>query len=335
MAEPRRCPSIVHRRNDLDDDRGFHTMSRLCEGRVAVITGAGRGIGREYALMLAEHGAKVVVNDLGADPNGRGDDAGPAGEVVEQIRAMGGEAVVNGADVSDFDAAREMIHQAIDTFGTLDILINNAGILRDRMVFTMGESDWDAVVQVHLKGTFAPAHHAAAWWREQTKAGRSFDARIINTSSTSGIFGNVGQTNYGAAKAGIAAFTVISAMELARYGITVNCIAPSALTRLTAPLMDGEISEEVQETMSPRWIAPIVTWLCSPEAANVTGRVWLAGNGHLGIAEGWALGPNAPLESQDPTALRPVVASLMSAAQLNADMNGHPTEGLGRPSREI
>ena len=311
-------------------------MSRLCEGRVAVITGAGRGIGREYALMLAQHGAKVVVNDLGADPDGRGGDAGPAGEVVEEIRAMGGEAVVNGADVSDFDAARDMIHQAIDTFGTLDILINNAGILRDRMVFSMSESDWDAVVQVHLKGTFAPVHHAAAWWREQTKAGQSFQARIINTASPSGIFGNVGQTNYGAAKAGIAAFTVISAMELVRYGITVNCIAPSALTRLTAPLMGGgDISEEIQETMSPTWIAPIVTWLCSPEADNVTGRVWVVGNGRLGIAEGWALGPNVPLESQDPTTLHPVVADLMAKAQLNADMSGNPTEGPGRPSHEI
>ena len=244
--------------------------------------------------------------------------------------------MVNGADVSDFDAARDMIHQAIDTFGTLDILINNAGILRDRMVFSMSESDWDAVVQVHLKGTFAPVHHAAAWWREQTKAGQSFQARIINTASPSGIFGNVGQTNYGAAKAGIAAFTVISAMELVRYGITVNCIAPSALTRLTAPLMGGaDISEEVQETMSPTWIAPIVTWLCSPEAANVTGRVWVVGNGRLGIAEGWALGPNVPLESQDPTTLQPVVADLMAKAELNADMSGNPAEGPGRPSHEI
>ncbi|WP_419925357.1 SDR family oxidoreductase [Candidatus Poriferisocius sp.] len=311
-------------------------MSRLCEGRVAVITGAGRGIGREYALMLAQHGAKVVVNDLGADPDGRGGDAGPAGEVVEEIRAMGGEAVVNGADVSDFDAARDMIHQAIDTFGTLDILINNAGILRDRMVFSMSETDWDAVVQVHLKGTFAPVHHAAAWWREQTKAGRSFQARIINTASPSGIFGNVGQTNYGAAKAGIAAFTVISAMELVRYGVTVNCIAPSALTRLTAPLMGGaDISEEVQETMSPTWIAPIVTWLCSPEAANVTGRVWVVGNGRLGIAEGWVLGPSVPLESQDPTTLHPVVADLMAKAELNADMGGIPAAGPGRPGNEI
>ena len=311
-------------------------MSKICEGRVAVVTGAGRGIGREYALMLAEHGAKVVVNDLGADPDGRGGDAGPAGEVVEEIRAMGGEAVVNGADVSDFEAARAMIHQAIDTFGTLDILINNAGILRDRMVFSMSESDWDAVVQVHLKGTFAPVHHAAAWWREQTKAGRSFEARIINTTSPSGIFGNVGQTNYGAAKAGIAAFTVISAMELVRYGVTVNCIAPSAFTRLTAPLMGGDqLPDDAKESMGPRWIAPIVIWLCSPEASNVTGRVWQVGGRSLAIAEGWSQGPVVTLDSQDPTVLGPIVADLMANAELNADMGGIPAGGLGRPGKEI
>ncbi len=311
-------------------------MSRLCEGRVAVVTGAGRGIGREYALMLAEHGAKVVVNDLGADPEGRGGDAGPAGEVVEEIRALGGEAVVNGADVSDFEAARAMIHQAIDTFGTLDILINNAGILRDRMVFSMSEADWDKVVQVHLKGTFAPVHHAAAWWREQTKAGRSFDARIINTSSPSGIFGNVGQTNYGSAKAGIAAFTVISAMELVRYGVTVNCIAPSAFTRLTAPLMGGDqLPDDAMESMAPRWVAPIAIWLCSPEASSVTGRVWLAGGRSLAIAEGWVRGPAVELDSQDPTVLGPIVADLMAEAELNADMGGNPAGGPGRPAKEI
>ena len=311
-------------------------MSKICEGRVAVVTGAGRGIGREYALMLAEHGAKVVVNDLGADPDGRGGDAGPAGEVVEEIRAMGGEAVVNGANVSDFEAARDMIHQAIDTFGTLDILINNAGILRDRMVFSMSESDWDAVVQVHLKGTFAPVHHAAAWWREQTKAGRSFEARIINTTSPSGIFGNVGQTNYGAAKAGIAAFTVISAMELVRYGVTVNCIAPSAFTRLTAPLMGGDqLPDDAKESMGPRWIAPIVIWLCSPEASNVTGRVWQVGGRSLAIAEGWSQGPVVKLDSQDPTVLGPIVADLMANAELNADMGGIPAGGPGRPGKEI
>ncbi|MCY3967849.1 MAG: SDR family oxidoreductase [bacterium] len=311
-------------------------MSRLCEGRVAVITGAGRGIGREYALMLAEHGAKVVVNDLGANPDGSGGDIGPAGEVVEEIRAIGGEAVVNGADVSDFEAARAMIHQAIDTFGTLDILINNAGILRDRMLFTMDEVDFDTILKVHLKGTYAPAHHASAWWREQTKAGKTFDARIINTSSPSGIFGNVGQTNYGSAKAGVAAFTIIAAMELARYGVTVNCIAPGATTRLTAGLTEApELNPEQSETTSPRWIAPLVTWLASPEAANVTGRVWLAGFGVIAIAEGWTRGPMAELESYDPTVLGPVVADLMAKAKLNADISGLPADGPGRPSHTI
>jgi NAD(P)-dependent dehydrogenase (short-subunit alcohol dehydrogenase family) len=310
-------------------------MSKLCEGRVAIVTGAGRGIGREHALMLAGQGAKVLVNDLGSSEDGTGADAGPAGEVVEEIRAMGGEAVVNGSDVSDFDDAKAMIAQAIDTFGGLDILINNAGILRDRMVFSMSEADWDAVIQVHLKGTFSPTHHAAAYWRERTKAGETNDARVINTASPSGIYGNIGQTNYGAAKAGIAAFSIISAMELVRYGITVNCIAPGAITRLTAGLMGGaEASDEVQEKMSPRWIANIVTWLASPEAANVTGRVFDVAGETLAIAEGWHRGPTA-VQPDDPTALGPVVAELMAAARPNADMAGADAEGPGRPSKTI
>src|SRR5690606_895146 len=186
-----------------------------------------------------EHGAKVVVNDLGADPDGRGADAGPANEVAELIRSRGGEAVVNGDDVSDMAGAKRLIDQAIESFGRLDVLINNAGILRDRMVFSMTEEDWDSVIKVHLKGTFATTHYASAYWREQTKAGQTFDARVINTSSPSGIYGNVGQTNYGAAKAGIAAFSIIAAMELARYGVTVNCIAPGAIPRLTQGPMGG------------------------------------------------------------------------------------------------
>ena len=189
-------------------------MGSLVEGRVAVVTGAGRGIGREHALMLASQGAKVVVNDLGGATDGSGTDASPAEEVVAEIKAMGGEAIVNGANVADFGEAKAMIDQAIESFGGLDILINNAGILRDRMVFSMSESDWDGVINVHLKGTFAPSHHAANYWRERAKAGEENDARIINTSSPSGIYGNIGQANYGAAKAGIAAFTVITAMEL-------------------------------------------------------------------------------------------------------------------------
>ncbi|HEY1118066.1 MAG TPA: SDR family NAD(P)-dependent oxidoreductase, partial [Acidimicrobiales bacterium] len=213
-------------------DEGKQDMG-LCEERVAIVTGAGRGIGREHALMLAEHGAAVVVNDVGGAPDGSGSDATPAQQVVAEIEAMGGRAVANADDVSDWDGAKNMIDQAVDAFGRLDVLVNNAGILRDRMLVNMSESEWDAVVQVHLKGTFAPARHAAEHWRNRAKAGEENDARIINTTSVSGIYGNIGQTNYGAAKMGIAGFTIIAALELARYGITVNAISPGALTRLT------------------------------------------------------------------------------------------------------
>src|ERR1700733_11185483 len=206
---------------------------RLCEGRVAIVAGGGRGIGREYCLMLAAEGAKVVVNDLGGSPDGSGADQGPAHDVVAEIKAAGGEAVANGADVSDWDQAKGMIDQAVQAFGKLDVLINNAGILRDRMLVNMTEAEWDAVIQVHLKGTFAPAHHAAAYWRDRSKEiGGSVNARLINTSSVSGIYGNIGQTNYGAAKMGIAAFTIIASRELRRYGVTVNSITPISLTRL-------------------------------------------------------------------------------------------------------
>ena len=194
-------------------------MSGLCEGRVAIVTGAARGVGRQHALQLAKAGAKVVVNDLGAAVDGRGADVSPAQQVVDEIKAGGGEAVVNGDDVSSFDGAKAMVDQAINTFGTLDIVVNNAGILRDRMLVNMTEDEWDSVIQVHLKGTFAPARHAAAYWRAMSKQnddGKPVMGRIINTSSTSGIYGNIGQTNYGAAKAGIAAFTIIAARELSR-----------------------------------------------------------------------------------------------------------------------
>ena len=251
-------------------------MSRLCEDRVVIVTGAARGIGRDYALMLAEHGAKVVVNDLGGARDGVGADLGPADEVVEEIKAAGGEAVANGADVSDFEAAKAMIDQAVDAFGRLDVLVNNAGILRDRMLVNMQEHEWDAVIKVHLKGTYAPAHHAAAYWRDKSKAGEPCDARLINTSSVSGIYGNMGQTNYGAAKAGIGAFTIIASRELKRYGVTVNCIAPGALTRLTEDLVPGEITDDMRVQRSPRWVAPIVTWLASSESSDVTGRMFEA-----------------------------------------------------------
>jgi len=301
-------------------------MSAFCEDRVVIVTGAGRGIGREYALMLAEHGAKVVVNDLGGARDGEGADAGPADSVVEEIRDKGGEAVANGANVSDFESARGMIRQAIDSYGRLDALVNNAGILRDRMLVNMKEGEWDAVINVHLKGTFAPAHHAASYWREQSKAGQTVDARLINTTSVSGIYGNVGQTNYGAAKAGIAAFSVIASRELGRYGVTVNCIAPGALTRLTEDLQPGEITDEMREAQSPRWIAPIVTWLASRDSSDVTGRVFEASGGVLAVAEGWHRGPTVE-PVQDPTILGPIVRKLVGEARMNAGMNGEDLDG--------
>lgn len=301
-------------------------MGNFCEDRVCIVTGAGRGIGREYALMLAAHGAKVVVNDLGGARDGTGADASPAEEVAAEIRAGGGDAIANGADVSSFGAAKEMVQQAIQHYGRLDVLINNAGILRDRMLVNMQESEWDAVIQVHLKGTFAPAHHAAAYWRAESKAGRPVAARLINTSSVSGIYGNAGQTNYGAAKAGIAAFTIIASRELARYGITVNCIAPGALTRLTEDLQPGEITDEMREQQNPRWVAPVVTWLASAESGDVNGRVFEASGHVLAIAEGWHRGPTIkPVE--DPTALGPAVREMVQQARLNAGMNGKDQDG--------
>src|SRR5688572_4268196 len=236
-------------------------MSGINDGRVVVITGAGNGIGRAHALAFAAEGAKVVVNDIGGSRDGSGQDAGPAQAVVDEIKAAGGEAVAHTEDISTWDGSKSLIDLAVDTFGGLDVVVNNAGILRDRMLANMSEAEWDAVIQVHLKGTFGPTRHAAAYWRERAKAGETNDARIINTSSASGIYGNVGQTNYGAAKAGIAAFTIIASQELGRYGVTVNAIAPAALTRMTENLGMGQATEEQKEQMSPRWIAPIVTWL--------------------------------------------------------------------------
>ncbi|HEY5698848.1 MAG TPA: SDR family oxidoreductase [Acidimicrobiales bacterium] len=297
-------------------------MSGICEGRVCVITGAGRGIGREYALMLADQGAKIVVNDLGGDMTGEGEDATPAQAVVAEIEAMGGEAVANGANVADFDASGEMIQQAIDHFGRLDVLINNAGILRDRMLVNMAEGEWDAVIAVHLKGTFGPTRHAAAHWRQLVKAGETVDARIINTTSPSGIYGNAGQTNYGAAKAGIAAFTVITAIELERYGVTANAIAPGAITRMTENLGMGQLDEETKASMAPHWIAPIVTWLASPESADVTGRVFQVSGRELAVAEGWHKGPTVE-PTDDPTEIGAKVAELMAKARPNADMFGN------------
>ena len=211
-------------------------MTGICEGRVAIVTGAGRGLGREHALELARQGARVIVNDLGSSVDGSGSSAGPANEVVEAIRRIGAQAIVNADDVSNWDGARRLIETAIDTFGGLDVLVNNAGILRDRMLVNMTLEEWDDVIRVHLRGTFAPTHWAARYWRDRAKEGERNDARVICTSSSSGIYGNAGQTNYGAAKAGIASFTIIASKELERYGVTVNAIAPGARTRMTEGL---------------------------------------------------------------------------------------------------
>ncbi len=301
-------------------------MSKFCEDRVVIVTGAARGLGKEYALMLAAHGAKVVVNDLGGARDGTGADTSPAEQVVAEIKSAGGEAVANGDDVSDFAAAEHMVQQAIDTYGRLDVLINNAGILRDRMLVNMTEEEWDAVIKVHLKGTFAPAKHAAAYWREQSKAGQAVDARLINTSSVSGIYGNPGQTNYGAAKMGIAAFTIIAARELGRYGVTSNAIAPGALTRMTEDLAPGPISDEERERRDPRWVAPLATWLASAESKGVTGRVFEGSGRMFAVAEGWHRGPTIePIE--DPTALGPVLKDMVKNARMNAGMNGEDLDG--------
>jgi len=298
-------------------------MAKLCEGRVVVVTGSGRGIGREHALSLARHGAHVVVNDLGAGVDGSGGDASPANQVVKEIEALGGRAIANGDDISSFEGAERLIKAAVDTFGDLHGVVNNAGILRDRMMANMSEAEWDAVIKVHLKGTFAPAHFAAAYWRDQSKAGKPVDGRIINTTSVSGLYGNVGQANYGAAKAGIAAFTVITALELARYGVTVNAVAPVALTRMTENLQPTPPTDEEREAQSPRWIAPIVTWLASAESKAVTGRVFEASGRTFAIAEGWVRGPShSPVD--DPTRLGPIVEELLGKARVNSGMDGRP-----------
>jgi NAD(P)-dependent dehydrogenase (short-subunit alcohol dehydrogenase family) len=246
--------------------------------------------------------------------------------VVAEIEAMGGEAVANGDDVASFDGAARLVRTAVDSFGDLHVLVNNAGILRDRMLVNMTEQEWDAVIRVHLKGTYAPAHHAANHWRDQARAADAGErdrpvARIINTTSVSGIYGNPGQTNYGAAKAGIASFSFIASLELARYGVTVNAVAPAALTRMTEGLGTGRPTEEQRDAMGPRWIAPIVCWLASEESSHVTGRVFEASGRLLGIAEGWHRGPTVePVE--DPAAVGAVVEELLARARPPADMNG-------------
>ncbi len=264
------------------------------DGRIAVITGAGRGIGREHALLFAQEGAKVVVNDLGGAIDGSGDDRTPAQQVVDEIKEVGGEAIANGDNVAEWEGGQRLINAAVEAFGDVNVLVNNAGILRDRVLVNMTEEEWDAVISVHLKGHFVPSRWAAAYWREQSKAGKEVKACIVNTSSTSGLLGNPGQANYGAAKAGIAGFTVITAQELSRYGVRVNAIAPAARTRLTEATPGlSEVVKAPEDVGSfdvwhPANISPLVAYL-STETCPATGKVFMVQGGRVALFQGWTM----------------------------------------------
>ncbi|MFD4877008.1 SDR family oxidoreductase [Streptomyces sp. NPDC058420] len=268
-------------------------MSGICDGRVVVVTGAGRGLGRAHALAFAAEGAQVVVNDLGVGLDGTPDPDSPAAQVVAEIRAAGGEAVAHGGDIATTAGAASLIATALDTYGRLDTLVNNAGYLRDRMLVNLDEDDWDAVTRVHLKGHFLPLKHAAAYWRAETKAGRTPVARIINTSSGAGLLGSVGQGNYSAAKAGIIALTLVAAAELARYGVQVNAIAPAARTRMTEHTFAETMAAPGSgfDVMAPENVSPLVVWLGSGEGGGVTGRVFEVEGGRIAVMEGWRAGP--------------------------------------------
>ncbi len=305
-------------------------MNGILDDRVVIVTGAGRGIGRGYALEFARHGAKVVVNDLGGSADGSGRrNEGPAHDVVAEIIAAGGEAVVNVDDVADEEGARRLVETALTTFGRLDVLVNNAGILRDRTVANMSFEEWDSVIHVHLRGTFGPTHYAVQYWRDQHKAGNSVDARVINTASSSGLFCNPGQANYGAAKAGIAAFSVITAREVARYGVTVNAVYPTALSRLTEEVFNkiNTESESGFDAFDPENIAPGVVWLATPAAREITGRVFGLRGGKITVAEGWVAGPTVEVDRRwEVTELDAVIPDLVRDARPNAGTDGQPKQ---------
>ncbi|UJB45558.1 SDR family oxidoreductase [Streptomyces sp. A1-5] len=269
-------------------------MTGICTGRVAAVTGAGRGLGRAHALALAAEGAAVVVNDLGVAADGAGASTGPAQQVVEEIRARGGRAVAHTDDITTDDGARSLVATALDAFGRLDALVNNAGFLRDRMLVNLDEDDWDAVMRVHLKGHFLPLKHAAAHWRAEAKAGRTPDARVVNTSSGAGLLGSVGQGNYSAAKAGVLGLTLVAAAELGRYGVQVNALAPAARTRMTEQTFAETMAtptDGVFDAMAPENVSPLVVWLSSADSTGVTGRVFEAEGGRITVMEGWRPGP--------------------------------------------
>ena len=293
-------------------------MTGICEGRIAIVTGAGRGIGRAHALELGRQGAKVVVNDLGVSNSGEGGGTGPADEVVQTIRDMGGEAIANGADVADWAQTEDLVRQTIESFGGLDVVVNNAGFVRDRMFVSCSEEEWDAVIRVHLKGHFCVARHAAAYWRGQVKAGETVDARIINTSSGAGVLGSVGQSSYSAAKAGIATLTLVQAAELGRYGITANAICPIARTRMTEGAFGDAMKAPDQgfDENDPENVSPFVAWLASAQSHGVTGRVWEVFGGTITAFDGYRREQTVDIGKRwDAAEVGPAVESLLSNAR--------------------
>ena len=291
----------------------------LLDGRVVIVTGAGGGIGRAHALAFAAEGARVVVNDIGVGLDGSPAGGGSAAQgVVDEIVAAGGQAVANGSNIADWAQAEQLVQTAVEHFGALDVLVNNAGIVRDRMLANTSEEEFDAVVAVHLKGHFAAMRHAGAYWRAKSKAGETVDARIINTSSGAGLQGSVGQANYSAAKAGIAALTLVGAAEMGRYGVTVNAIAPAARTRMTETVFADMMATQADafDAMAPENVSPLVVWLGSAESKAVTGKVFEVEGGKIRVAEGWAHGPQVDKGAKwDPAELGPVVTELLGKAR--------------------